>query len=163
MATAYDMMMNLKEIFGEQNRAGRQVAMRALLNTKMAEGTLVRDHVLKMISHLNELEILGADIDGESQVDIVLMSLPESYKNFRLNYSMSKESYSLAELLKELQAAGGILGHAKSAQVVEKGSSSFVFNILRTPSSSSSHSSASADSFASLNGDGANFLNLESF
>ena len=114
MATAYDMMMNLKEIFGEQNRASRQVAMRALLNTKMAEGTLVRDHVLKMIAHLNELEILGAEIDGESQVDIVFMSLPKSFKNFRLNYSMSKGSYSLAELLKELQAAEGILGHAKS-------------------------------------------------
>ena len=77
-----------------------------------------------MISHLNELEILGAEIDGESQVDIVLMSLPESYKNFHLNYSMSKGSYSLAELLKELQAAERILGHAKSAQVIEKGSSS---------------------------------------
>ena len=34
MATAYDMMMNLKEMFGEKNCAGRQVAMRALLNTK---------------------------------------------------------------------------------------------------------------------------------
>ena len=78
--------------------------MRVLLNTKMAEGTPVWDHVLKMISYLNELEILGAKIDSESQVDIVLMSLPESYKNFRLNYSMSKGSYSLAELLKELQA-----------------------------------------------------------
>ena len=115
MATAYDMMMNLKEMFGEQNHAGRQVAMKALLNTKMAERTLVRDHVLKIISHLNELEILGAEIDGESQVDIVLMSLPKSFKNFCLNYSISKGSYSLAELLKELQAVEGILGHAKSA------------------------------------------------
>ena len=76
--------------------------MKALLNTNIAVGTPVRDHVLKMIAHLNELEVLGAKIDGESQVDIVLMSLPESFKNFRLNYSMSKGSYSLAELLKEL-------------------------------------------------------------
>ena len=30
----------------------------------------------------------------------------------------------MAELLKELQAAEGILGHAKSAQIAEKGSSS---------------------------------------
>ena len=96
------MMMNLKEMFGDQNHAGRQVAMKALLNTKMAEGTPVRDHVLKIISHLNKLEILGAEIDGESQVDIVFVSLPESFKNFRLNYFMSKESYSLPELLKEL-------------------------------------------------------------
>ena len=96
MAIAYDMMMNLKEMFGEQNRAGRQVDMRALLNTKMIEGTPVLDHVLKMIAHLNELEILGTENDGESQVDIVLMFLPESFKNFCLNYFMSKGSYSLA-------------------------------------------------------------------
>ena len=46
-------------------------------------------------------------IDGESQVDIVLMSLPKSFKNFHLNYSMSKGSYSLVELLKELQEVKG--------------------------------------------------------
>ena len=50
MATTYDMMLNLKEMLGDQGRAGRQEAMRALLNTKMVEGTLVRDHVLKMIA-----------------------------------------------------------------------------------------------------------------
>ena len=98
--------------------------MKALLNTKMIEGTPVRDHVLKMIGHLNEQEILGAEIDGEGQVNIVLISLPESFKNFGLNYSMSKGSYSLVELLKELQVAKGILGHAKSMQVEEKGFSS---------------------------------------
>ena len=70
--------------------------MRALLNTKMAEGTSVQEHVLKMIAHLNELEILGAEIDGETQVDIVLMSLPESFKTFRLNYIMNKRSYTWA-------------------------------------------------------------------
>ena len=104
---AYDIMANLKEMFGDQSRAGRQVAMRALLNTKMVEGNPVQDHVLKMIAHLNELEILGAEIDGETQVDIVLMSLPESFKTFRLNYTMGKRLYSLAELLKELQTAEG--------------------------------------------------------
>ena len=72
MPTAYDMMMNLKEMFGDQTRSVRQKAMKDLMNTTMAETTLVRDHVLKMIGILNELEILGAEIDGESQVDIIL-------------------------------------------------------------------------------------------
>ena len=97
-------------MFGDQNRAVRQEAMRPLLNSKMAEGTPVQDHVLNMIAHLNELEILGAEIDGETHVDIMLMSLPESFKNLCLNYTMSKWSYSLAELLKELQAAEEIVG-----------------------------------------------------
>ena len=111
MATAYDMMLNLKEMFGDQNFARTLGAMRALLNTKMVECTPIQDHVLKMITHLNELEILGAEIDGKIQVDIMLMSLPESFKNFCLNYTMSKRSYTLVELLKELQAAKGIVEH----------------------------------------------------
>ena len=66
MQTTYDIMLNLKEMFGDQDRAGRQVAMKALLNTKMAKGTPVHDHALKLIAHLNELEILGVEIDGET-------------------------------------------------------------------------------------------------
>ena len=98
--------------------------MTALLNTKMAEGTPIQDHVLKMIAHLNELEILGAEIDGETHVNIVLMSLLESFKIFCLNYSMSKGSYSLVEVLRELQAAEGIIGQKWNVQVMEKYSSS---------------------------------------
>ena len=75
-----------------------------------------------MINHLNELEILGSEIDGKTQVDIVLMSLSESFKTFRPNYIISKRSYTLAELLNELKVAEGINGQRKTVQVMEKGS-----------------------------------------
>ncbi|XP_057948244.1 uncharacterized protein LOC131143902 [Malania oleifera] len=101
MPSAYDRMKNIKEMFGDQNRAAKQTSMKELMNTTMAEGSAVRDHVLKMIGLLNELEILGAEINRETQVDIVLQSLPDSFKQFFLNY-MNKFFYSLAELLKEL-------------------------------------------------------------
>ena len=125
METAFDMMTNLTEMFGHQNRAARQVAMREVLNIKMAEGTPVRDHVLKMIGLLNELEILGAQIDGETQVDIVLNSLAKRFKHFRLNYNMHKMSYSLTELLKELVSAEGLEENKSEVVLVtEKGSTS---------------------------------------
>ncbi|XP_070025936.1 uncharacterized protein [Nicotiana sylvestris] len=41
----------------------------------MAEGLSARDHVLKMMSLLNELEVLGAVIDKKSQVEMVLETL----------------------------------------------------------------------------------------
>ncbi|XP_057953944.1 uncharacterized protein LOC131148234 [Malania oleifera] len=66
MPSTYDIMQSLKEMFGDQNCATRQAAMKELMNTIMVEGTPVRDHVLKMIGHLNELEILRAEIDGET-------------------------------------------------------------------------------------------------
>ena len=100
--------------------------MKALLNTKMVEGIPIQDHVLKMNSHLNELDILGAEIDGKTQVDIVLMSLPEFFNNFCLTYNISKSHYSLAKLLKEPQAAEGIIGYRRSLHVMKKGSSSFI-------------------------------------
>ncbi|XP_019223614.1 PREDICTED: uncharacterized protein LOC109205359 [Nicotiana attenuata] len=46
--SAYDILENLNEMFGDQNPATKQTAMKALLNTKMVEGSSVRDHVLKM-------------------------------------------------------------------------------------------------------------------
>ena len=84
--------------------------MRLILNTKMAQGTPVREHCLKMISYLNTLEVLGADIDGESQANMILQSLLESFKEFRHNYNMNKKIYTLSELMNELVAAEGILG-----------------------------------------------------
>ena len=123
MPIAYD-MMSLKEMFGDQNHVARLVSMRDLMNTTMIEGTPVRDQVLKMISLLNELKILGSDIDGETQVDIILQSLPGSFKQFCLNYNMNKFSYSMAELLKELQAAKGLIKKPVVAHVIEKISTS---------------------------------------
>ena len=104
MTTASDMILNLKEMFGEQGRHARLNAMQLLMNTKMSEGTPVREHILKMIGYMNILEVLGAEIDGETQVDMILNSLPASFNQFKLNYNMNKLEYSLSELVSSLQA-----------------------------------------------------------
>ncbi|XP_075078999.1 uncharacterized protein LOC142164658 [Nicotiana tabacum] len=109
MGSAYDMLERLKEMSDEQNRAAKQTTMKALLNTKMAKGSSVRDHVLKMMSLMNELEVLGAVIDKESQVEMVLQTLPDRFQQFCLNYNMNKMDLSLAKLLNELQAAESII------------------------------------------------------
>ena len=41
---------------------------------------------------------------------MILQSLPESFKEFRLNYNMNKKICSLSELMNELVVAEGILG-----------------------------------------------------
>ena len=62
-------------MFGERGKPARQIAMQKIMNAKMLEGTPVREHVLKMISFLNELETLVAIINTQTQVDIILNSL----------------------------------------------------------------------------------------
>ena len=43
---------------------------------------------------------------------MIFQSLPESFKQFRLNYNMNKKIYTLSELMNELVATEGILGTA---------------------------------------------------
>ena len=83
--SASAIMTSLKEMFGEYGRPVRQIAMQKIMNAKMFEGTPMREHVLKMISFLNELETLGANIDAQTQVNMIINSLPQLFTQFKLN------------------------------------------------------------------------------
>ncbi|MCD7449470.1 hypothetical protein HAX54_052432 [Datura stramonium] len=59
MESSYDMLESLKDMFGEHNRATKQTTMKALLNTKMAEVSSVRDHVLRNLKKRTSFSIDG--------------------------------------------------------------------------------------------------------
>ena len=77
-----------------------------------------------MISFLNELETLGANIDGQTQVDMILNSLPQSFAQFKLNYNMNQMNFSMSELMSSLQAAEGVIKPGGNVLNIEKISSS---------------------------------------
>ena len=76
------------------------------MNTYMTERSPFNDH---MISFLNEMEILGVEIDGEAKVDIILKTLSDSFRWFKLNYSMNKMLMNLPKLMRILHMAKRIL------------------------------------------------------
>ena len=53
-------------MFGGKGRLARQDAFKAIVDAKMLEGTLVRDHMIYKIWLFNEMEILGVEIDGKT-------------------------------------------------------------------------------------------------
>ena len=55
---------------------------------------------------------------------MILQSLPESFKEFRLNYNMNKKICSLSELMNELVVAEGILGTSSVDANMAKASTS---------------------------------------
>ena len=93
------------------------------MNSKMSEESSVWDYCLKIISYLKELEILGATVDRKTQVDMLLETLPDSFNQFKLNYTMNKMTLPLPKLMKELQAAEGILCAKGHIHIVEDGTS----------------------------------------
>ncbi|XP_047949485.1 uncharacterized protein LOC125195368 [Salvia hispanica] len=117
MATAAEIMQNLANLFGTQNRTAKSQSFRSIITKSMKEGTSVRQHVLELMSHLNQIEVLGGTIDPESQVTIILQSLPPSFQQFKLNFEMINWDYTLAKLLTELQSAEDLMVQAKVAML----------------------------------------------
>ena len=68
VATTYEILLSLQEMFGDKDKPTRQVALRIIMNTRMIKGIPVRDHMFCMIALFNEMEILGAIIDRETPV-----------------------------------------------------------------------------------------------
>ncbi|RVW76960.1 Retrovirus-related Pol polyprotein from transposon TNT 1-94 [Vitis vinifera] len=67
LETAREIMESLQQMFGRPSEQARHEAVKAVMNSKMKNGSSVREHVLKMIHHFNEAEINGAKIDEKTQ------------------------------------------------------------------------------------------------
>ena len=78
--------------------------------------------MIRMIALFNEMRILGAKINGKTQVDMILKTLVDSFKQFRLNYNMNKLMVSLAKLMKRLPMTKWILKDPKGVHMIVKDS-----------------------------------------
>ncbi|KAL2542227.1 Uncharacterized protein Adt_03205 [Abeliophyllum distichum] len=103
LETSYDIMESLKDMFAHQSRRARFKVIRTLQNICMKPGTLVKDYMLSMIGHFNVAKNLGATIDANTQVDMVLNSLPDIFSQFNVDYHLHKMDMPLTELMNELQ------------------------------------------------------------
>ncbi|KAK8680881.1 hypothetical protein V6N13_109819 [Hibiscus sabdariffa] len=65
----------------------------------MSEGSPVGAHVIKMMGYIQTLEKLGFPLKDELATDVILQSLPDSFKSFVLNFSMIEINKTLPQLL----------------------------------------------------------------
>ncbi|KAK8600565.1 hypothetical protein V6N12_050418 [Hibiscus sabdariffa] len=87
---AYEMIQNLKEIYEGQARQERYETSKALFQCKMIEGSPVGAHVIKMMGYIQTLEKLGFSLKDELAIDLILQSLPDSFKPLVLNFNMNE-------------------------------------------------------------------------
>ena len=79
------------------------------MTAKMKNGTSVREHVLRMMTHFNTAETHGGRIDERSQVTMIMETLPKSFLHFKSNYIMNKLTFALIQLLNDLTYYESIL------------------------------------------------------
>ncbi|KAL0288116.1 UNVERIFIED_CONTAM: hypothetical protein Scaly_2742000 [Sesamum calycinum] len=95
-------MLRMKEVHVVPDRHIRYAATKAFFRTKMAEGSSVQSHGVKMLSLVQKLEYLKAGLDNDTYIDVILQSLPPSYDPFIINYNMNGLDKSIHELINML-------------------------------------------------------------
>jgi hypothetical protein len=94
----HDMVVALKYMFATQARTEGFNISKAFVECKLAKGTPVGPHVIKMVGYIQRLEKLGFPLGKELCTDFILMSLSPSYGNFISNYHMHGAEKGLNEL-----------------------------------------------------------------
>ena len=121
LESVLEIIQTLDGMFAKSSSTARQAAIGALMNTRMTGGN-VRDHCLKMMGHISTAKVMGAKLDQEMKIDLILESLPNSFGQFKLNYNMNKLKLTLIELMHELESAERSLVKQGSAYHAESSS-----------------------------------------
>ncbi|KAL0361269.1 UNVERIFIED_CONTAM: hypothetical protein Sradi_3811400 [Sesamum radiatum] len=79
----------MKEIYAVPDRHIRYATTKALFGSKMAEGSSVQSHEVKMLSLVEKLEDLKAGLENDTYIDVILHSLHLSYDRLLFNYHMN--------------------------------------------------------------------------
>ena len=102
-------MASLWAMFGETSTRAWFEASKPIMNSRMKVGMSMRDHLLRIMSHFNEAKIHGSSIDQQTQVDMILENLPDSFIPFKKNYVLNKMVINLTALMTELQIFEGMI------------------------------------------------------
>ena len=102
---AYDMIKVLKEMFQKQARIQRYKVTKLLIMSKMAPGSSVGTHVLKIRNYIDQLEKFGSSVPKELAVDLILGSLSPSFDWFIKYYHKRRRDKSITELQEMLKDA----------------------------------------------------------
>ena len=99
-----EMLQTLEGMFAKSTASERQAVITDLINTSMTNRR-VKDYCLAMISHISRAKVMGAKLQREMKIDLILQSLPKHLNQFKVNYNMHKMDLTPVQLMHELESA----------------------------------------------------------
>ena len=112
------MLQTLEGMFAKSTAFERQAVITDLINTRMTGGR-VKDHYLAMISYISRAEVMGAKLQKEMKIDLILQSLPKHFNQFKVNYNMHKMDLTPVQLIHELESPEQSLKELSSINFTE--------------------------------------------
>ncbi|KAL0324669.1 UNVERIFIED_CONTAM: hypothetical protein Scaly_2434000 [Sesamum calycinum] len=111
----------MKELYAIPNPHIRYAVTKTFFGARMIEGSSVREHGVMMLSLVEKIKDLQADLEKEeTYVDVILQSLPPSYDQFIINYNMNGLEKSLHELINILVQYEATIEKSTPSVLVER-------------------------------------------
>ena len=101
----YNMLARLQDLHRSNKRSQRYELVKKLFRSRMSEGMPVESHVAEMIADIDELSQMGIVLEAETIIDLILKSLPDTWRGFIINYKLMNQDDTLGELLSILNEA----------------------------------------------------------
>jgi hypothetical protein len=92
-------------MFENQARVERYDILKALLACKLAEGSPVSPHMIKMMGYIETMDKLGCELKDDLANDVILQSLPVTYEPFIMKFHMNGMEKTMAKLHGMLKTA----------------------------------------------------------
>lgn len=105
MGDAFSIMLHLKELFGDRPQVEAYRVAKSLFKCKLSEGSPVSPYVLNMISIIERLEKMDIKLNKCLRNNLILQSLPGSFRQFIMNFNMQIMTSSYADLHNILKTA----------------------------------------------------------
>jgi hypothetical protein len=92
------MIQGLHGMFENQARVERYNISKVLFAYKMTEGSLISPHVIKVMSYIETLDMLGSELKDDLATEVILQSPLASYESFIMNFHMNGMEKFMIEL-----------------------------------------------------------------
>jgi hypothetical protein len=92
-------------MFENQARVERYDILKALLACKLAEGSPISPHMIKMMGYMETMDKLGCELKDDLANDMILQSLPVTYEPFIMKFHMKGMEKTMAKLHGMLKTA----------------------------------------------------------
>jgi hypothetical protein len=92
------MIQGLRGVFENQARVERYNISKALFACKLAEGSPISPHVIKIMGYIENLDKLGCELKDDLVIDMILQLLLTSYESFIMNFHKNGMEKTVTEL-----------------------------------------------------------------
>ncbi|KAK5842801.1 hypothetical protein PVK06_005197 [Gossypium arboreum] len=93
--------------------------MTSLMNAHQKPDTPIKDHMITLMGYFKEVANNKANLDQNTQIEIVFKSPSKDIASFRASYNLGNKNLGLTQLMKELQSYELMLNSGQPIRRVE--------------------------------------------